>query len=45
MLEVEPYLVELILKLAEMRQPITTSQSLQLVNSLINGTSKKKKEV
>jgi hypothetical protein len=42
MLEVETYLVELILKLAEMRQPITTSQGLQLVNSLINGTSIKK---
>jgi hypothetical protein len=39
MLEVEPYLVELIIKLAEMRTPITTSQGLQLANSLIKGTS------
>jgi hypothetical protein len=43
MLEVEPYLVELIIKLAEMRQPITTAQGLQLANSLINGTSIKGK--
>jgi hypothetical protein len=42
MLEVEPYLVELFLKLAEMRSPITTSQGLQLVNSLINGVEEKK---
>jgi hypothetical protein len=42
MLQVEPYLVELIIKLAEMRQPITTSQGLQVANSLINGTSTKK---
>ena len=33
---VEPYLVELIKKLAGMRQPITASQGLQLANSLIN---------
>jgi hypothetical protein len=43
MLEVEPYLVELIIKLAEMRQPITSAQGLQLANSLINGTSIKGK--
>jgi hypothetical protein len=36
MLDVEPYLVDLIIKLGEMRQPITTSQGLQLANSLIN---------
>jgi hypothetical protein len=45
MLEVEPYLVNLIIKLAEMRQPMTTSQGLPLVNSLINGTSIKKKVI
>ncbi len=39
MLEVEPYLMELIIKLADMRTPITTSQGLQLANSLIKGTS------
>jgi hypothetical protein len=42
MLQVELYLVELIIKLAEMRQPITASQGLQLANSLINVTSIKK---
>jgi len=39
MLEAEPYLMELIIKLADMRTPITTSQGLQLANSLIKGTS------
>jgi hypothetical protein len=39
MVQVEPYLVELIIKLAEIRQPITTSQALQLANSLIKGKS------
>ncbi len=39
MSHIEPYLVELILKLAEMRTPITTSQGLQLSNSLIKGTA------
>jgi len=43
MLEVEPYLVELIIKLADMRTPITTSQGLQLANSLIKGTSVEEK--
>ena len=37
--EVEPYLVELIKKLAGMRTPITTLQGLELANSLIEGKS------
>jgi hypothetical protein len=45
MLDVEPYLVDLIIQLGEMRQPITTSQGLQLVNSLINGRSIEKKVI
>jgi hypothetical protein len=43
MLEVEPYLVELIMKLAEMHTPITTSQGQELANSLIEGKSTEKK--
>jgi hypothetical protein len=39
MAHVEPYLVELTIKLAEMRQPITTSQGLQLANPFIKGKS------
>jgi hypothetical protein len=39
MLDIEPYLVELVTKLAEMRTPITTTQGLELANSLISGTS------
>jgi len=39
MIEIEPYLIELITKLANMRTPITTSQGLELANSLISGTS------
>jgi hypothetical protein len=39
MLEVEPYLVELIKKLCEMRTPITTAQGLELANSLVEGKS------
>jgi hypothetical protein len=35
--DIEPYLVELIKKLADMRTPITTSQGLQLANLLIEG--------
>jgi hypothetical protein len=35
--DVEPYLVELIKKLAEMRTPVTTAQGLELANSLIKG--------
>ena len=42
MIQVEPYLVELIKKLADMRQPITSSQGLQLANSLINNKSTQK---
>jgi hypothetical protein len=42
MIQVEPYLVELIKKLANMRQPITASQGLQLANSLINNKSTQK---
>jgi hypothetical protein len=38
MLAIEPYLVELIIKLAEMRTPITMSQGLQLTNSPIKNT-------
>jgi hypothetical protein len=39
MLNIETYLVELIMKLVEMRTPITTIQGLELANSLISGTS------
>jgi hypothetical protein len=39
MLDIEPYLVELIKKLAEIRTPIITTQGLELANSLISGTS------
>jgi len=35
--DVEPYLVELIKKLAEMRTPVTTAQGLELANFLIKG--------
>jgi hypothetical protein len=45
MLEVEPYLVKLIIKLADMRTPISTSQGLQLTNSLIKGTSIEEKVI
>jgi hypothetical protein len=45
MLDVEPYLVELIIKLAEMRTPITMSQGLQLANSLIKGSKTQDKVV
>jgi hypothetical protein len=38
MAQIEPYLVELILKLAALRTPITASQGLQLANSLIKST-------
>ncbi len=37
--DVEPYLVELIKNLSDMRTPITTSQGLELANSLIVGKS------
>jgi hypothetical protein len=42
MIEVEPYLVDLIKKVADMRQPITAAQGLQLANSLINQKSTQK---
>jgi hypothetical protein len=38
MAEVEPYLVQLIIQLANMRTPITAAQGLELANSLISGT-------
>jgi hypothetical protein len=38
MADIEPYLVSLILQLANMRIPITTAQGLQLCNSIIKGT-------
>ncbi len=41
--DVEPYLVELIKKLAEMRTPVTTAQVLELANSLIKGKTVEKK--
>jgi hypothetical protein len=40
--DVEPYLVELIKKLAEMRTPVTTAQGLELANSLIKGKTVEK---
>ncbi len=39
MADVEPYLVDLIKKLAAMRTPITTSQGLELATLLIEGKS------
>jgi len=45
MIEIEPYLVELIIKLSSMRMPITSSQGLELANSLIAGTSTERKVV
>jgi hypothetical protein len=39
MAEIEPYIVELAIKLAEMRVPITSKQGLQLANSLIKGSA------
>jgi hypothetical protein len=45
MMEIEPYLVELIIKLASMRMPITSSQGLELANSLIAGTSNEDKVI
>jgi hypothetical protein len=39
MAEVEPYLVQLIIQLADMRTPITTVQGQELANSLISGTN------
>jgi hypothetical protein len=39
MAEVEPYLVQLIVQLANMRTPITAAQGLELAKSLISGTN------
>ena len=39
MLAVEPYLIELCIKLAGLRVPITIGQGLELANSLLDGTS------
>jgi predicted ATP-dependent protease len=38
MAEIEPYILNMIIQLANMRLPITTSQGLQLCNSIIKGT-------
>jgi hypothetical protein len=38
MAAIEPYIVSLIIQLANMRVPITAKQGLQLCNSIINGT-------
>jgi len=43
MIEIEPYLVELIIKLSSMRMPITSAKGLKLANSLIAGSSTEKK--
>jgi len=45
MTEIEPYLVELIIKLSSMRMPITSSHGLGLANSLIAGTANKEKVI
>jgi len=39
---IEPYLVELILQLSNMRTPITASQGIQLANSLVQNTKYQK---
>ena len=39
MIEVKPYIVEMIGQLAKMRQPITCRQVLELANSLVEGKS------
>jgi hypothetical protein len=38
LLQIEPYLVSLTIQLANMRVPITSSQGLQLCNSIIKDT-------
>jgi len=38
MAQIEPYIINMIIQLANMRVPITTSQGLQLCNSIIKGT-------
>jgi hypothetical protein len=40
--DIEPYVVSLIIQLANMRVPITTAQGLQLCNSIIKGTKYEK---
>jgi hypothetical protein len=45
MTEIEPYLVELIIKLSSMCMPITSSHGLGLANSLIAGTANKEKVI
>jgi hypothetical protein len=40
--EIEPYIVSLILQLADMRVPLTTNQGLQLCSSIIQGTKYEK---
>jgi hypothetical protein len=44
-MEIVPYLVELIIKLVTMHMPITSSQGLELANSLIAGTSNENKVI
>jgi len=43
MLQVKAHLLDFILKLAAMNQPITPTKGLALANSLIKGTSMKEK--
>jgi hypothetical protein len=43
MIEIEPYLVELIIKLSSIHMPITSVQGLELANSLIAGSSTEEK--
>jgi hypothetical protein len=38
LMDIEPYIVSLIIQLANMRVPLTTAQGLQLCNSIIRGT-------
>ena len=42
MLDIEPYLVEMIGALEKMRVPISSRQGLSLANSIISGTSYEK---
>jgi hypothetical protein len=37
--DIEPFLIELIKKLASMQTPVTTAQGLELMNTLIEGKS------
>ena len=45
MTEIEPYLVELIIKLSSMRMPITSSHGLGLANSLMREQPTKKRSL